>query len=114
MTISNTMENFHQHLQTWIGTDICITKHELRDQDAVSMQLHDVSYSVNPMSIDGYMGPYTLYLHGKGYVSTDMQGTEPLPTPYYEIPLEETTHYEWNDDRFFLKTARGDYTIARK
>ncbi|ARI75706.1 hypothetical protein [Halobacillus mangrovi] len=106
-----TIEEFNDLLQQWSGKTIRITKHELRDQDTVIMNLDHIDYSRDTRRIDDYEPMHALHLHGTGRTETDLENFQPVPSSYYEIPLEDTTQYQFNDTHFSLVTDRGTYTI---
>ncbi|SFK08733.1 hypothetical protein SAMN04487936_10742 [Halobacillus dabanensis] len=109
-----TIEEFNQLLQQWQGENIRIQKHELRDEDTVTMNLQEISYETNTRRLDDYTPMHVLFLHGQGQTQTSFQNAQPLPTSYYEIPLEDSTRYQHLNDRFTLETERGTYTIEKE
>ncbi|GEN53206.1 hypothetical protein [Halobacillus faecis] len=109
-----TIEEFNQRLQQWQGENIRIQKHELRDEDTITMNLDSISYETHTRRLDDYTPMHALYLHGQGQTETDAQSAQPLPSAYYEIPLEDSTRYQYLNDRFTLETARGTYTIEKE
>ncbi|SEA98667.1 hypothetical protein SAMN05421743_11220 [Thalassobacillus cyri] len=106
-----TIEEFNQLLQEWNGERIKIAKQELADHDSISMHLDSISYSKDTRRIDGYEPMHTIQLNGSGQIETDGDGFQPLPDSYYEIPLEDTTKYQFDENTFTLVTERGIYTI---
>ena len=109
-----TIEEFNQLLQQWQGENIRIQKHELRDEDTVTMNLQEISYESNTRRLDDYTPSHALFLHGQGQTQTGVQNAQPLPSAYYEIPLEDSTRYQHLNDRFTLHTDRGTYTIEKE
>ncbi|CDQ18540.1 hypothetical protein SAMN05192559_101848 [Halobacillus karajensis] len=109
-----TVEEFNQLLQKWHGEKIRIMKHEIRDEDTITMNLQEISYDTNTRRLDEYTPMHALYLHGQGQTETDAQSAQPLPSPYYEIPLEDSTRYQYLNDRFKIETERGTYTIEKE
>ncbi|WP_226582038.1 hypothetical protein [Halobacillus litoralis] len=107
------IETFDQLLQQWNGSEIKITKHELQDEDVITMHLEHITYGTDETRLDEYMPLHALFLHGEGSTETDMQQVEPLPTPFYEIPLQDSTQYLYDHSSFSLKTDRATYTIER-
>ncbi|MFD1019631.1 hypothetical protein [Thalassobacillus hwangdonensis] len=105
------IEEFNHLIQKWSGKTIRITKQELGDQDSVTMKLGEVDYQTDTRRIDGYEPMHVLHLHGSGTTQTDLEGAQPLPSDYYEIPLEDSSKYQFSNKRFFLSTERGTYTI---
>ncbi|MDC3417400.1 hypothetical protein [Aquibacillus salsiterrae] len=108
-----TIEEFNQLLQEWNGETIKISKQELDDQDNTIMKLHSISYENNTRRVDEYEPRHALILNGAGTVETDQQSNQPLPSAYYEIPLEDSTLYKYDHSQFSLITDRGKYTIKR-
>ncbi|WP_028782462.1 hypothetical protein [Thalassobacillus devorans] len=106
-----TIEEFNQLLQKWNGENITIAKQELSDHDSISMKLDSISYSKDTRRMDGYEPMHTIQLNGSGHIETDGNGLQPLPDSYYEIPLEDTTEYQYDKNTFKLVTERGMYTI---
>ncbi|WP_221567476.1 hypothetical protein [Alkalihalobacillus sp. TS-13] len=106
-----TVEQFNQFIQQWSGKTIKITKQELGDQDSIIMKLDDISYHKDTRRIDDYEPMHSIHLIGEGTTEIDAQGGVPLPASSYEIPLEDTTQYQFDDIRFSLVTERGTYTI---
>lgn len=105
------IEEFNRLIQQWSGENIKITKHELRDEDAVFMKLNNISYDTDTRRIDDYVPMHSVHLHGEGRTATDAQNSQPLPATYYEIPLEDSTEYKFDNQQFTLTTERGTYTI---
>ncbi|WP_431802299.1 hypothetical protein [Halobacillus andaensis] len=108
-----TVEEFNQLLQQWSGETIKITKQELEDEDSIIMQLNDISYETDTRRLDEYEPMHALHLNGTGTTQTNEQDLQPLPSSLYEIPLEDSTQYQFEGDRFSLVTERGSYTIER-
>ncbi|MFC7319812.1 hypothetical protein [Halobacillus campisalis] len=108
---SLSVEEFNELLQKWSGQTIRIIKHELDDLDRVVMELKDISYSTNTRRSDQYEAMHTLLLNGTGVTETVASNTQPLPDSTYEIPLEDSTLYQFDNQRFSLLTDRGTYTI---
>ncbi|MGP4069139.1 hypothetical protein [Halobacillus sp. B29] len=108
---SLSIEEFNELLQQWSGKTIRITKHELRDQDTVYMNLDHIDYSKDTRRMDDYEPLHALHLHGTGRTETDVLSVQPLPSTYYEIPLEDSTQYQFGENHFSLVTERGTYTI---
>lgn len=108
-----TIEEFNQLLQKWNGKKIEISKKELEDQDKTIMELESISYEKNTRRMDEYEPMHALILNGSGKVMTDMEHSQELPSSYYEIPLEDSTLYQFDDTQFSLITDRGTYTIEK-
>ena len=106
-----TVEEFNELLQKWNGQTIRISKHELDDNDDTLLKLESISYSKDTRRIDDYEPMHSLLLNGSGKIQTDTNEYQPLPESYYEIPLEDSTLYQYNDEQFFLITDRGTYKI---
>ncbi|WP_226035143.1 hypothetical protein [Aquibacillus saliphilus] len=105
------VEEFNQLLQKWNGKKIKISKHELKDYDNTLMELNSISYSKDTRRIDGYQSMHSLKLNGPGETQNAENEFEPLPASFYEIPLEDSTLYQYNESQFSLITDRGTYTI---
>ncbi|WP_138420377.1 hypothetical protein [Aquibacillus sediminis] len=108
-----TVEEFNDLLQQWIGNQIVISKQEIKDLDQTFMKLDSISYSKDTRRMDDYEPMHSLLLHGTGQIETEsiQNQTQALPSDYYEIPLEDSTLYHYNNQRFSLITDRGTYTI---
>ncbi len=104
------VEAFNDLLQQWSGKPIKITKHEINDVDKISMQLDSVSYQTKTRRIDDYVPMHTLKLNGAGKMETAGE-LQPLPDAIYEIPLEDTSLYEYDGSQFILSTDRGVYKL---
>src|SRR5699024_11176819 len=61
--------------------------------------------------IDDYEAMHALQLNGSGKIHTDVNDLKPLPEALYEIPLEDSTLYEFDGETFLLSTDRGIYKI---
>lgn len=105
------VETFNDLLHQWNGQPIKITKHELDDIDETWMQLKAITYDKNTRRIDDYEAIHALQLNGSGKIHTDANGLKPLPDALYEIPLEDTSLYEFDGETFILSTDRGIYKI---
>ncbi|WP_163538543.1 hypothetical protein [Gracilibacillus sp. YIM 98692] len=105
------VEEFNQLLQQWNGETIKISKQELQDYDQAILELDSISYSKDTRRLDGYEPMHTLQLNGSGKTLTDDNQYKPLPSDYYEIPLEDSTQYTYHNSQFSLKTDRGEYII---
>lgn len=108
---SLSIEEFDELLNKWVGKDIKITKHELDDNDEALMDLESISYSKDTRRIDDYEAMHTLQIIGIGKVENENNEFIPLPSSTYEIPLEDTTKYQFDGNRLTLNTERGKYTI---
>ncbi|GGM22088.1 hypothetical protein GCM10011351_04970 [Paraliobacillus quinghaiensis] len=106
-----TIEEFNTLLKNWDGKKVKISKTELEDQDVTIMDLSSITYSNNTRRIDDYEPQHALRLNGSGEILTDENDLQPFPSDYYEIPLEDSTIYQYNNEQFFLITDRGNYTI---
>ncbi|WP_085507688.1 hypothetical protein [Thalassobacillus devorans] len=107
-----TIEEFNELLKHWNGEKIKISKHELDDVDTTFLQLDSVSYRTKTRRMDEYQPMHTLSLNGQGEITLEAGGSQPLPDASYEIPLEDTTLYRYDDGTTFtLVTERGTYTI---
>lgn len=111
MEQSISVEEFNELLNKWNGKNIKILKHEIEDNDATLMKLDKVTYQEQEGTIDDYVAKYTLLLNGTGEIENDDNELEPLPSPSYEIPLDDATNYQFDGTRFSLENNRGTYTI---
>ncbi|UOR13097.1 hypothetical protein [Halobacillus amylolyticus] len=105
------VEEFNELLHKWSGEKIKISKQELDDHDETLMELNSISYSRNTRRMDEYEPMHALQLNGAGKIQTEAADPQTLPSAFYEIPLEDTTLYQFDDSRFSLITDRGIYTI---
>ncbi|GAB3049632.1 hypothetical protein [Virgibacillus ainsalahensis] len=105
------IEEFNTLLNQWNGHPIKITKHEMDDIDETLMELEGLSYSTNTRSIDDYVPRHTLQLNGNGDIETTANTYEPLPSAIYEIPLGDTSLYEFDGSQFLISTERAVYKI---
>ncbi|WP_047985648.1 hypothetical protein [Ornithinibacillus californiensis] len=106
------VEDFHSLIQQWSGRRIKITKHEMDDVDQIVMDLQHITYDRNTRRIDDYVPMHSLQLNGDGRIETlATMSTQPLPSPNYEIPLQDNTMYEFDGEKFFITTERGVYKI---
>lgn len=107
------IETFNKQLQQWNGNTILISKKELEDEDETIMELQDVTYQTNTRRLDDYQPMHTLQLNGTGKIENEAQNLQPLPSSVYEIPLEDSSRYQFDGSRFMLTTDRGKYTIEK-
>lgn len=108
-----TIEQFNDLLKKWNDDKIKISKLEMDDLDQIVMQLEKVSYKNEIPTIDGYEPIHTLQLNGLGMIHTENDVSEPLPSSFYEIPIENDTLYEFDGITFIISTDRGVYKIER-
>lgn len=105
------IEEFNEQLDQWSGQRIKISKFELDDLDETLMDLEHISYERNTRRLDDYEPLHELQLNGNGNMDTDANNPQPLPSQLYEIPLEDSSLYEFDGSRFLLSTSRGIYKI---
>lgn len=105
------IEDFNETLKEWIGKTIEISKHELEDDDNTILALTSITYSKDTRRLDEYEPMHTLQLNGSGEIKTDEKSPQSLPSSLYEIPIEDSTIYKFEDSKFTLITDRGTYTI---
>lgn len=105
------VEEFNELLQQWSGKTIKVTKQELEDNDETLMQLDSISYETNTRRLDEYEPMHALQLNGTGTIQTETPDPQPLPSSFYEIPLEDTSLYQFDESCFSLITERGTYRI---
>ncbi|MFD2627453.1 hypothetical protein [Oceanobacillus kapialis] len=106
-----TIEKFNKLLTKWNGRTVRVSKQEIDDYDETIMNLEAVSYESNPHRLDEYTPLYSLQLNGTGQVENSAHNMEELPSAVYEIPLEDSSLYQFDGSRFSLTTDRGIYTI---
>lgn len=106
-----TVEQFNELLSQWTGKNIKITKYEIGDHDEALLELDSVSYSKDTRRIDDYEPMHSLFLNGLGKIENEGHDFVPLPSLVYEIPLEDSTEYQYNGNHFALTTERGTYKI---
>lgn len=107
-----TIEQFNDLLTKWRGKQIKISKVEMDDYNEVFMQLDHITYQTNPDQIDHYESIHTLHLEGEGKILTDTNYYEELPSLIYDIPLQDSSLYEFNGEEFLISTERGTYKIT--
>jgi hypothetical protein len=105
------IEEFNDLIKEWHGKTVRIAKQELDDFDETVMELTNVSYETNTGKIDDYVPKHALQLNGTGLIENEMNEKQPLPSSLYEIPLEESSLYQFDGERFALITDRAIYTI---
>nr|WP_237648599.1 hypothetical protein [Sediminibacillus terrae] len=105
------IEEFNQLIQQWNDKTIKVTKQEIGDYDETVLRLNAVSYDTDTRRVDDYQAKHKLLLRGDGTMLTDAANTQPLPNQVYEIPIEDSTLFQYDDERFSLTTDRGSYTI---
>ena len=86
-------------------------KLEKSDLNETRLKLNKVSYDKKERRIDDYEPKYTLQLNGAGKVRISEERFEPLPNSLFVIPLEDNTHYYFDNSRFTIKNDRGTYAI---
>ncbi|CDQ38059.1 MULTISPECIES: hypothetical protein [Virgibacillus] len=106
-----TIEQFNKLLKRWNGKRVKIAKQELHDYDETIIDLSAVSYETNTRRIDDYQPLHALHLNGVGEIENASNHLEELPMSMYEIPLEDTSLYQFDGERFALVTDRAIYTI---
>ncbi|MFC4558421.1 hypothetical protein ACFO3D_09370 [Virgibacillus kekensis] len=104
------IEEFNALLEQWSGKNVKITKHEMNDIDETVVALDEISYARNTRRIDDYQPMHELQLNGNGITDTLSSPAE-LPDSQYEIPLEDTSLYEFDGERFLISTDRAVYKI---
>lgn len=93
------------------GKVVHITKEVNRDIDETTMTLSGATLHERPPTIDGYVSPYVLQLHGKGRTATDHAQFQQVPNETYEIPLINKLHTHVQPNHISIKTNDGTYTI---
>ncbi len=94
------------------GKLIHITKEVNRDTDKTTMTLSRANLHERPPTIDGYVSPYVLQIHGKGRIGTSSAQYEQIPYETYEIPLTNKLHTHVQPNHISIKTEDGTYTIS--
>lgn len=94
------------------GKLIHITKEVNRDTDETSLTLSGATLHKRTSTIDGYVSPYVLQLHGKGKINTTHAQYEQIPYETYEIPLSNKLHTHIQPNHISIKTDDGTYTIT--
>ncbi|RFA33748.1 hypothetical protein CAI16_13700 [Virgibacillus dokdonensis] len=105
------IEAFNKLLQKWNGKQIKVSKQELNDYDEAIIDLSAITYETHTRRLDDYEPLHTLQLNGAGKVKTDYNSYQTPPTFVYEIPLEDSSLYQFDGERFALVTDRAIYTI---
>ncbi|HHY74395.1 MAG TPA: hypothetical protein GX497_14455 [Bacillus bacterium] len=93
------------------GKLVHITKEVNRDIDETALTLSGANLHERPKTIDGYVSPYVLQLHGKGRIGTDNAQYREIPYETYEIPLTNKLHTHVQPNHISIKTEDGTYTI---
>ncbi|WP_017754216.1 hypothetical protein [Calidifontibacillus oryziterrae] len=93
------------------GKLIHITKNQNRDLDDTMMTLSGVNFHERPDTIDGYVAPFVLQLHGKGQISTSHAQHEQIPYETYEIPLAGQHEMTLLDNEIIIHTDDSNYSI---
>lgn len=106
-----TIEEFNDLLKQWNGQKLKITKYELDDIDHTFLNLESISYSNHTRRIDDYQPQHVLELNGTGEAEIENHNIIPLPSSNYEIPLEDTSIYHYNNQTFSIQTDRARYII---
>lgn len=106
-----TIEQFDELLKQWNGNSVKVLKYEMDDLDETVLDLSSISYSTDTRDIDGYEAMHTLNLNGDGQIQTVASQFQPLPSALYEIPLEDSSLYEFDGNRFIISTNRAVYKI---
>lgn len=109
------MQDLDDRLKALQGSEIEVEKKEQQDLDVVHISLEKVAYDKDFHKFDEYEAKYTLELHGTGTIETDVGNAVPLPSPVYEIPLDQDTmrEYEEDDDELIISTERAVYKIRK-
>lgn len=98
-------------LNSWNGKLIHITKQQNRDIDETTMTLSGVNFHERQPTIDGYVSPFVLQLHGKGRMATDHAQYEKIPYETFEIPLTEQHQINLQKNQIQIQTTDRNYTI---
>ncbi|MFC3041105.1 hypothetical protein ACFOGI_12730 [Virgibacillus xinjiangensis] len=107
------IEEFNDLLHKWNGHRVKITKHEMDDIDETFMDLETISYGKDNRRIDDYEPLHELQLNGDAEIETTENEFEPLPSPTYEIPLEDDSLYEKDGSQLIISTDRAVYKIEQ-
>ncbi|WP_217588685.1 hypothetical protein [Lentibacillus saliphilus] len=105
------VDAFNELINQWSGEQIVIKKIEMDDVDVIRLELDRISYAKETGGWDHYIPKYALHLNGYGetFTTDDFQA---LPNMTYEIPLEDTSLYEFDGNTFLISTDRGVYQIS--
>lgn len=93
------------------GKLIHITKDQNRDIDQTTMTLSRADFHERKPTIDNYVAPFVLQLHGKGKVGTTHAQYEQIPFETYEIPLSEQHKTKIQENQISIITEDINYTI---
>ncbi|WP_289891561.1 hypothetical protein [Virgibacillus pantothenticus] len=105
------VEQFNKLLQKWSRKQIKVAKQELNDYDVAIIDLATITYETNKHRMNDYEPLHTLQLNGSGKIENATKSYQQLPKSMYEIPLEDTSFYQFDGERFALVTDRAIYTI---
>lgn len=113
----NTNQSFQVHqlkalVDQWRGSRVTIIKEEDGDLDQASIAVQRTSLKEREPTLDGYVSPLSLRLHGEGSVSAP-NASAPLPYHIYDIPVEQVDECSFDGQQIRLQTDRGTYTISR-
>jgi hypothetical protein len=104
--------NLINRLSEWKNKNISIRKEQNRDVDMTTMTLEDAKFHQRQGTIDDYVSPLTIQLHGTGSVKTDNGDHQPLPYFTFEIPVDDNYKLEMGQDSVRIETVDEKYTIS--
>lgn len=106
MNIQETRDMINQ----WAGQDVLLIKEEDGDVDKTVISLKDVTFSQRGATIDDYVSPDTLQLHGEGYVLLEDQNV-PLPNDSFDIALSDDMAIRSENGTLEIRTDRAAFTV---
>ena len=101
-------------LNNWREEELLITKKQNRDTDHATIKLGTAAFHQRSPSIDGYVSPFVLQLHGKGNVQINESQKEPIPYLTYDIPLDGSYKVDYGNGQLTIKTDEQTFTIEPK
>lgn len=107
------MNKLETELSKWKQNEISVHKQQNRDTDLTMLQLGDVTLHKRPKTIDGYVSPFVLQLHGSGRNITSETTSAPLPYETYEITLEENFKANFQENKITIESDDVHYTITK-
>lgn len=104
------MQEVKDMIRPWMDQHVLLTKHEDGDIDKTVLKLKAITIVEREPSIDDYVSPQALQLHGNGFVLFKDRRT-PLPYERYDIPLTDQLHVHRREGALHIVTERAQYTI---
>ncbi|MDD9265408.1 hypothetical protein ACFPES_00020 [Paenibacillus sp. GCM10023248] len=94
-----------------LDKNILIKKEEQNDIDQVEIALQDVGLMSHSDSIDDYLSPQAILLHGSGFIFQLDDDKQPLPGDSFEIPLNGNFHGYQDENGMEINTEAASYSI---